>query len=205
MIRNYGIEGLQKYVREHCRLAKKFEALVKADSRFEVVNQVVLGLVCFRLKGSNSLNQKLLSAINASGKLHMVPASLNDHFVIRFCVCAQNATDADITYAYSTIGGFAADLFEILKLDNKARLVEEEASKAEAKEKPETEETDETADEVYVLDRKKKMSLRYKRSFFVRMVSDPKLYNPKIVKALGGSGGRLDSEEASDPGVVTPL
>lgn len=83
MIRNYGIEGLQKYVREHCRLAKLFEKKIKADERFEVLNQVVLGLVCFRLKGSNNLNQKLLSSMNASGKLHMVPASLNGKFVIR--------------------------------------------------------------------------------------------------------------------------
>ena len=55
-----------------------------------------LGLVCFRLRGSDELNQKLLSTINASGRLHMVPASVNDKFVIRFCVCAQNATDDDI-------------------------------------------------------------------------------------------------------------
>lgn len=55
-----------------------------------------LGLVCFRLRGSDTLNQKLLSTINASGRLHMVPASVNDKFVIRFCVCAQNATDDDI-------------------------------------------------------------------------------------------------------------
>ena len=31
------------------------------------------------------------------------------------------------------------------------------------------------------LEAKSKKSLAYKRSFFVRMVSDPKLYNPKIV------------------------
>ena len=55
-----------------------------------------LALVCFRLKGSDELNQKLLSTINASGKLHMVPASVNEQFVIRFCVVAQNARDDDI-------------------------------------------------------------------------------------------------------------
>ena len=55
-----------------------------------------LGLDCFRLKGSDEVNQKLLSTINASGKLHMVPANVNEKFVIRFCVCAQNATDDDI-------------------------------------------------------------------------------------------------------------
>lgn len=34
-----------------------------------------------------------------------------------------------------------------------------------------------------ILDRKKKETLAQKRSFFVRMVSDPKIYNPTINKA----------------------
>lgn len=55
-----------------------------------------MGLVCFRLVGSDKLNEKLLSNINASGKLHMVPASVNDKYVIRFCPVAQNATEDDI-------------------------------------------------------------------------------------------------------------
>lgn len=91
-------------------------------------------------------------------------------------------------------------MFEILKIDNSAQKAEEEY----VREQHEKEE-DESTDEVYVLDRKKKMSLRYKRSFFVRMVSDPKLYNPKIVRALGQTANRGDSEEVSDPDVVTPL
>lgn len=55
-----------------------------------------LGLVCFRLIGSDKLNEKLLSGINASAKIHMVPASVNEQYVIRFCAVAQNATDEDI-------------------------------------------------------------------------------------------------------------
>lgn len=55
-----------------------------------------LGLVCFRLKGTDKINEKLLSNINASGKLHMVPASVNEKYVIRFCAVAQNATESDI-------------------------------------------------------------------------------------------------------------
>lgn len=128
------MEGLQRFVREHCRLARRFESHVRKDSRFEVASPVNLGLVCFRwgetvlvmavagfllfsyslssrspslthsdcfcpffrLRGSNHINQKLLSSINASGKLHMVPASLNDKYVIRFCVVSKTATDEDI-------------------------------------------------------------------------------------------------------------
>jgi hypothetical protein len=61
-----------------------------------VVTMLQLGLVCFRLKGSDELNQKLLSNINASGKIHMVPASVNEKYVIRFCAVVQNATEEQI-------------------------------------------------------------------------------------------------------------
>lgn len=115
VIRNYGVEGLQSYIRNHVRLAKLFEQLILADPRFSITNQVLLGLVCFRLVGSNALNQRLLSMINGSGKLHMVPASLNGRYVIRFCVCDQNAKEEDIHYAYECISQFATDLFKSIR------------------------------------------------------------------------------------------
>lgn len=49
VFRSYGIDGLRKYIRNHIRLAKRFESLVNSDDRFEVRNDVHLGLVCFRL------------------------------------------------------------------------------------------------------------------------------------------------------------
>lgn len=46
----------------------------------------------------------------------------------------------------------------------------------------------EQADEVTeILDRKRKETLAHKRSFFVRMVSDPKIYNPAINKTGPGT------------------
>jgi aromatic-L-amino-acid decarboxylase len=139
----------------------------------------------------------------------MVPASLSDRFVIRFCVCAQRATESDIHTAYQIISRFSSDLYEILKIDEKARQEEEDYNKSVRKEvRIEAREEDESVDEVFVLDRKKKMSLRYKRSFFVRMVSDPKLYNPKIVKASGTrsvSDKDSDGDPNDDQAVVTPL
>ncbi|KPM08135.1 aromatic-L-amino-acid decarboxylase-like protein [Sarcoptes scabiei] len=188
VIRNYGIDGLQKYIREHVRLAKRFEKLVRQDDRFEVANEVKLGLVCFRLKSSDVTNQKFLSSVNASGKLHMVPASLNGKYVIRFCVCAQNATDMDIDHAYDVIAQFATDLYEIMDMENKNKQINIKDAN----------EDNEAADEVFMLDRKRQMSLRYKRSFFVRMVSDPKLYNPKIVKALNSSSNSMEEKRQND-------
>ena len=121
VIRNYGVNGLQNYIREHCRLAKRFEALVKTDERFEVCNIVRMGLVCFRVKSTNGFNQQLLSNINASGKLYMVPASVRGQFVIRFCVCAEDAKDSDIDYAWDVITHITSQLLE-------AEIINEEKS-----------------------------------------------------------------------------
>jgi aromatic-L-amino-acid decarboxylase len=50
VLRIYGVEGLQQHIRRQVGLAKEFEALVGGDSRFEIVTETSMGLVCFRLK-----------------------------------------------------------------------------------------------------------------------------------------------------------
>lgn len=40
VLRSYGISGLQKYIRHHIELAKRFEQHVLKDKRFEICNQV---------------------------------------------------------------------------------------------------------------------------------------------------------------------
>lgn len=173
VIRNYGVEGLQAYVREHCRLAKCFEVLVRTDKRFEICNNVRVGLVCFRLIGSDELNQMLLSTINSSGKLHMVPASVNEKFVIRFCVCAQNASDDDIKYAWETIAKMADAV--IKKMTQAKQVIAAfQTPVAEHRRLVTVRSEPEGSEEARSL-------LAKKRSYFVRMVSDPKIYNPKIV------------------------
>jgi tyrosine decarboxylase len=99
----YGTNKILTNNFQHVRLAKRFEALLRADDRFEIIGEVIMGLVCFRLKASEEANQMLLTKLNASGRIHMVPASLNDRFVIRFCVCNERAIDRDILIAYEII------------------------------------------------------------------------------------------------------
>ncbi|CAH2283375.1 aromatic-L-amino-acid decarboxylase [Pelobates cultripes] len=64
VFRMYGIKGLQEHIRKHVSLAHEFMDYVKQDNRFEICAPVILGLVCFRLKGSNELNKALLHKIN---------------------------------------------------------------------------------------------------------------------------------------------
>ncbi len=40
VIRSYGVDGLREHIRNHCRMAKRFEELVRKDGRFKVCNDV---------------------------------------------------------------------------------------------------------------------------------------------------------------------
>lgn len=205
VIRAYGVEGLQTYIREHVRLAKRMEAFLKADPMFEIIGDVVMGLVCFRMRGNDYRNQQLLMRLNSSGRIHMVPASLDNRFVIRFCVCAENATDSDIDKAYSIISQAAQ---HTLHEESPLSIIEDqEAEQLEEKgydigvtgnvddtvtERPTTE--GQLTKEELVAE-KRNETLAKRRSFLVRMVSDPKCYNPKIIRHLSMTNHRKMSED----------
>lgn len=172
-------------------------------STIEFVVFFQLGLVCFRLIGSDKLNEKLLSNINASGKLHMVPASVNEKYIIRFCAVAQNACEEDIgmecSFLFFLMQLKMIPILFAFNLEIAWDIITDFATELLEKEQ---------ADEVTeILDRKRKETLAQKRSFFVRMVSDPKIYNPAINKA--GSTPRMSTDNYSPiiegtPTIQTP-
>ena len=82
-----------------------------------------MGLVCFRLKGPNTLSQNLLFVLNDSGKIHMVPAMLADKYVIRFCVNAKHATEEDMLAAWELIKSNADTILK--QADTEIQTVEE--------------------------------------------------------------------------------
>ncbi|PBC33342.1 Histidine decarboxylase [Apis cerana cerana] len=112
VIRNYGITGLQKHIREGVRLAQKFEALVLADARFEIPATRHLGLVVFRLRGENSLTERLLKKMNSRGRVHCVPAALHGKYVIRFTVTSTNTTNEDILRDWAEIRNTANEILD---------------------------------------------------------------------------------------------
>jgi aromatic-L-amino-acid decarboxylase len=86
VIRHYGIEGLRYHVRRHVELAQRFAAWVRKDPRFELVVPPPLNLVCFRHRGGDPLNQRLLDLLNASGALYLTHTRLDGRLVLRLCV-----------------------------------------------------------------------------------------------------------------------
>lgn len=124
VIRNFGIKGLQKHIREGVRLAQKFEALILGDCRFEVPAARHLGMVVFRIKGENELTEKLLKRLNNRGNLHAVPASLKGKYVIRFTITSTHTTNEDILKDWNEIRFVTTELLKELgvKVGERAKV-----------------------------------------------------------------------------------
>ena len=98
VIRFYGVEGLQKMVREHIRLAELFKGWVEQHEYFELMAPVNVSLVCFRLNDGrseevlNELNRQFLESMNQTGKVFLTHTSLRGKYVLRMAI-ASRATD----------------------------------------------------------------------------------------------------------------
>ena len=103
VIRHYGIEGLQYHVRRHVELAQQFADWVRNDSRFEIAAPAPLNLVCFRHKGGDEVNQKLMDRLNRSGDLYLTHTRLNDRLTLRFCVGQTNTMARHVERAWRRI------------------------------------------------------------------------------------------------------
>ena len=85
------------------KLAEEFAALVRADERFQLPVPPKLGLVCFRLRASNTVNETLNKKINDAGKIHITPSKIRETYILRFAVCSRFTLETDIQLAWQEI------------------------------------------------------------------------------------------------------
>ena len=109
VIRHYGVEGLQKMIKEHLRLAQLFKEWVQQSKQFELMAPVHFGLVCFRLNdgGDEShlrdINKNLMEKLNATGKLYLTHTLLKDKYVLRFAIGQRTTQEVHIRQAWDLI------------------------------------------------------------------------------------------------------
>jgi aromatic-L-amino-acid decarboxylase len=87
VIRHYGAEGLRHHVREHISLARELAGWVAEDERFELVNGYSdLNLVCLRPRDGDDATQRVLDAVNATGRAYLTHTRLDGRLVIRVSI-----------------------------------------------------------------------------------------------------------------------
>ncbi|KAL7602611.1 phenylacetaldehyde synthase [Lactuca sativa] len=119
VLRLYGVENLQSYIRNHIDLAKHFEHLVSQDPRFEMVATRTFSLVCFRVVPANKnedyvnkVNRELLDAVNSSGKIFISHTVLSGKYVLRFVVGAPLTEERHVIEAWKLFQETASTLLK---------------------------------------------------------------------------------------------
>jgi aromatic-L-amino-acid/L-tryptophan decarboxylase len=103
VIRQYGIEGLQYYIREHVKLAQQFAQWVRDDDDFELAAPVPLNLICFRHKNGDEANQKIMDRLNRSGDLYLTHTKLQDKITLRMCIGQEDTQARHVEKAWKRI------------------------------------------------------------------------------------------------------
>jgi aromatic-L-amino-acid decarboxylase len=110
VIRHYGVEGLRYHVRRHVEMAQEFAAWVEEDERFELAAPAPLNLVCFRHRGGDTINQRLLDRLNQSGDLYLTHTRLDGRLTLRLCVGQTSTESRHVAQAWKRIREAAAEI-----------------------------------------------------------------------------------------------
>jgi aromatic-L-amino-acid decarboxylase len=110
VLRCYGRSGLQAQLREHIRLAERFERWVREEPGWEVTAPRRFSLVCFRLDASDEDNERLLERVNASGEVFLSHTRFSDRYQLRLAVGSFRTTEDDVRLAWDVLRREAAAL-----------------------------------------------------------------------------------------------
>jgi hypothetical protein len=103
VLRHFGAEGLRARLSEHMRLAHLFAGWVDSSDRFVRVAPVPFSVVCFRAKGDDGFNQRLLDAVNAGGQVFLSHTKLDGRFVLRLAIGHIRTTEEHVAKAWSLL------------------------------------------------------------------------------------------------------
>jgi aromatic-L-amino-acid decarboxylase len=122
VIRAFGREGLAARIREHIRLARLFATWLDADPQFVLLAPVMMAVVCFRVvpqvvenmapvdQEIDSLNRRLVEAINRSGEAYLTHTHLNGRIAMRLAVGNILTTERHLAKVFALIRREAAYL-----------------------------------------------------------------------------------------------
>src|SRR4051794_18808126 len=103
VLRCHGRAGLQRMIREHIRLAERFEGWVREEPGWELCAPRPFSVVCFRRDGSDADNEAILERVNASGELFISHTRLDGRYVLRLAIGSERTTEDDVRRAWEVI------------------------------------------------------------------------------------------------------
>lgn len=103
VIRSFGVEGLRQRIAAHVELARRFARWVGDDADFDLAGPVPLNLVCFRHRGGDEVNQRIMDRLNASGRLYLTHTRLAGRLTLRMSIGQANTRLEHVRRAWELI------------------------------------------------------------------------------------------------------
>lgn len=103
VIRYYGVEGLRAYIRRHVEIAQEFAGWVDEHPDFEVAAPHPLSLVCFRHRGGDRENQRIMDELNATGELYLTHTRLDGRLTLRMAIGGTHTERHHVERAWEMI------------------------------------------------------------------------------------------------------
>lgn len=117
VLRHFGSQGLRARLAEHMRLAHEFAGWVDAHKGFERLAPAPFSVVCFRAiapsldqAALDTLNERLLESVNATGEIFISHTKLNGRYALRLAIGNLHTTQAHVRHAWDLIQRLAAEL-----------------------------------------------------------------------------------------------
>jgi len=110
VLRHYGAERLRAMIRSHVALAAALAGWVEADPRFELAAPPSLGLVCFRHRGGDGVNQELMDRLNAGGSAYLTHTRLADRLTLRFSIGQYRTGPEQVRATWDRLVAMAAEI-----------------------------------------------------------------------------------------------
>jgi aromatic-L-amino-acid decarboxylase len=103
VLRYFGREGIAAAIRNHIEWARRLADLIERDPDFELAAPTPFSLVCFRYRGGDEENRRLLDAVNASGEAFLSHTVLNGRFVLRLAIGNLGTTWEDVAATWDLL------------------------------------------------------------------------------------------------------
>lgn len=110
VLRYYGREGVEAILRSQIAWGQELATLIDADPLFERAAPAPFSVVCFRYRGTDEQNQRLLERINAGGDFFLSHTVLNGRYVLRLAIGNMRTTRDHVLRAWDLIRREAAAL-----------------------------------------------------------------------------------------------
>ena len=115
-VQYFGVERLAEAIRYSLALAPFAEARVRATPGLEVLAPATLGILCFRAHPAgmddpaalDALNERILHAVNATGKVFISSTRIRGAFSLRICPIGHRTRQADIEGLVGMVGDMAS-------------------------------------------------------------------------------------------------